>query len=286
MKAGTKTIRPLLLGADIQAMQKPGGISIMAYYLPTLLTTFIGLEASTARFMAAISSVVCLVASSIAAPLVERFGRRVMTIVSTAIQFFCLLLMIPLLYYANDPNCSDYQTFGKASVVWFFIYYIGFGLGMLEQPWLYPTEINSLPMRTKGAAIATATYWLTNFIVVEVTPRGLQNLGWKFYIVWIVLDAAFLPILYLFYPETGMMPSLFHALFLLLTFFLADRSLNDIDAYYRENLSLVVIQDKDAISRKRPQKYINMARADIERAAASRDGMVERKGHTSDEKEV
>lgn len=57
-------------------------------------------------------------------------------------------------------------------------------------------------MRTKGAAVATATDWITNFVVVEVTPRGLQNLGWRFYIVWTVLNAAFLPILYLFYPET------------------------------------------------------------------------------------
>lgn len=30
---------------------------------------------------------------------------------------------------------------------------------MLGVPWLYPTEINSLPMRTKGAAVATATDW-------------------------------------------------------------------------------------------------------------------------------
>lgn len=50
----------------------------------------------------------------------------------------------------------------------------------LGVPWLYPTEINSLPMRTKGAAVATATDWITNFIVVEITPIGIQNIGWKF----------------------------------------------------------------------------------------------------------
>lgn len=51
--------------------------------------------------------------------------------------------------------------------------------------------------------VATATDWLTNFIVVEVTPIGLQNLGWQFYIVWTCTNAAFLPVLYLLYPETG-----------------------------------------------------------------------------------
>lgn len=51
---------------------------------------------------------------------------------------------------------------------------------MLGIPWLYPTEINSLPMRTKGAALATATDWITNFAIVEITPIGIQSIGWKF----------------------------------------------------------------------------------------------------------
>ncbi|KAK6845407.1 general substrate transporter [Apiospora arundinis] len=68
---------------------------------------------------------------------------------------------------------------------------------------LYPTEINSLPMRTKGAAAATMSNWITNFCVVEVTPIGLQMLGWPFYIVWTVLNATFIPIIWLLFPKTG-----------------------------------------------------------------------------------
>jgi hypothetical protein len=44
---------------------------------------------------------------------------------------------------------------------------------------------------------------ITNFAIVEVTPIGIQNIKWKFWIVWTVTNAAFLPILYFFYPETG-----------------------------------------------------------------------------------
>ncbi|KAJ5113699.1 general substrate transporter [Penicillium angulare] len=93
-------------------------------------------------------------------------------------------------------------------------------------------------MRTKGAALATATNWITNFVIVEITPIGIQNLGWKFYIIWTVFNATFLPIIYLFYPET------------------ANRTLEDMDAYYRSNPSLIVIGDADAISTKRPTTYV------------------------------
>ncbi|KAE8422887.1 hypothetical protein BDV36DRAFT_279697 [Aspergillus pseudocaelatus] len=92
--------------------------------------------------------------------------------------------------------------------------------------------------RNKGAAVATATNWITNFVIVEITPIRIQNIGWKFWIVWTVFNAAFLPAIYFVYPET------------------ANRTLEDIDAHYRSNPSLIVIKDPDAISAKPPLKYI------------------------------
>lgn len=89
-------------------------------------------------------------------------------------------------------------------------------------------------MRTKGAAVATMTDWITNFIVVEVTPIGIQSLGWKFYIIWTATNAVFMPILHLSYPET------------------ANRTLDDFDAYYREDPPLLVYRDAESISVRRP----------------------------------
>lgn len=118
---------------------------------------------------------------------------------------------------------------------------------MLGVPWLYPTEINSLPMRTKGAAVATATNWITNFAIVEITPIGIQNLGWKFWIVWTVLNAVFLPVIYFLYPET------------------ANRTLEDVDAYYRTNPPLIVVLDPDAISTKRPLRFTQHEDEELQR---------------------
>ncbi|KAK3938697.1 general substrate transporter [Diplogelasinospora grovesii] len=246
---GTKTMRRLMLGVGTQVMQQFGGINIMSYYMPTLLIKSVGLSDSMARLIAACSAVTYFVASGVATPLVERYGRRTMMLVSTAIQLFCFLLLTILLYFAQKPDYPYQHQVASASVVFFWLYYMGFGLGMLGIPWLYPTEINSLPMRTKGAATATAANWITNFLVVEVTPIGVQNLGWRFYIVWTVFNAVFIPIIWLVYPET------------------ADRTLEDLDAYYRENPPLFVTRDPDATSRRRPAKYIDMQQRDIAKAS-------------------
>ncbi|KAF2204556.1 sugar transporter [Delitschia confertaspora ATCC 74209] len=264
---GTKTIRRLLLGAGTQAMQQFGGINIMSYYMPTLLIQSVGMTEQMSRLIAALSSIPYLFAATIATPLVERSGRRVMMMASTFVQFFCFLLLTILLYYTNKPGYTHGAIVGKASVVWFFVYYMGFGLGMLGIPWLYPTEINSLPMRTKGAAVATAVNWITNFVVVEITPKGVQNLGWRFYIIWTVFNAAFLPVIYLFYPETSA------------------RTLEDLDAYYREDPPLIVAGDNGSTNPRRPAKFIEREAEDVERAKHKDEGLVKRPSHTVDMKE-
>lgn len=35
-------------------------------------------------------------------------------------------------------------------------------------------------------------------MVVEITPIGIQSLGWRFYIIWTVFNASFVPIVYLY----------------------------------------------------------------------------------------
>lgn len=105
-------------------------------------------------------------------------------------------------------------------------------------------EINSLSMKNKGAALGTATNWMCrchsnitslgahtdnapgNFIVVEITPIGIRTLGWKFYIIWTVFNGAFVPLVYLFYPET------------------AGRTLEDIDKYFMDHDNIFVFKDK------------------------------------------
>ncbi|KAJ5861862.1 uncharacterized protein N7529_009172 [Penicillium soppii] len=246
-KNDTKTLRRLFLGVGSQFMQQFGGINIMSYYMPTVLTNSVGLPEKMARLLSACNAVSYLVFSGIAVLLVERMGRRGLMILSTFAQFICFLVITILLRYSEVS--VNGQTYANASVAFFFLYYGAFGIGMLGVPWLYPTEINSLPMRTKGAAAATATDWITNFIVVEITPIGIQSIGWKFWIVWTVSNAAFLPILYFFYPET------------------ANRSLEDLDAYYRSDPSLIVTGDPDAICRKRPLKYIQREDEELERTA-------------------
>jgi hypothetical protein len=40
-------------------------------------------------------------------------------------------------------------------------------------------------------------------MVAQITPPGIENLGYKFWIIWAVICFSFIPTTYFFYPETA-----------------------------------------------------------------------------------
>ena len=80
---------------------------------------------------------------------------------------------------------------------------------------MYASEIMPLRTRNKGVALGVSSHWLSNFIIVYITPDAIDNLSWRLYIIWAVFNAVFVPIVYFFYPET------------------ARRSLEDMDEVFR-----------------------------------------------------
>ena len=84
----------------------------------------------------------------------------------------------------------------------FFLFFDAFALSYLNVPWMYAPEINSLKMRSKGAALASASNWLFNGIVVTITPIALSHIGWRYWLIYAVFNISFVPMVYFLYPET------------------------------------------------------------------------------------
>jgi hypothetical protein len=132
------------------------------------------LEEKMARLLAACNNVSYLLFSLIGIPKVEIWGRRKMLIFAAAGQSFCYLLITILIRYNEKPGYAHGHEVASASVAFFFLYYVFFGIGMQGVPWLYPTEINSLSMRTKGAAAGTATVCLPFSPIQTLLTRMLE----------------------------------------------------------------------------------------------------------------
>jgi sugar porter (SP) family MFS transporter len=189
-------LRRVLLGAGSQLFQQWGGINVVLYYMPVLFQNSLGLDENLSLILAAINSVnmtVCLVLATFF--VVERVGRRKLMLGGSFGQGTCFL-MVAVGLAVNNHSGSILSIFGM------FLFYSIFGFSWCFMSWLYPPEINSQQYRNLGAGIATATNWISNYVVVVVTPVGVANIKWKFYLIFCIFNYAFLPILYFFFEET------------------------------------------------------------------------------------
>jgi hypothetical protein len=87
--------------------------------------------------------------------------------------------------------------------VFLFVFNSFFAIGWLGMTWLYPAEITPLSIRAPANAISTTANWAFNFMVVMVTPVAFANIGYKTYIIFAVINAAMVPSVYFFFPETA-----------------------------------------------------------------------------------
>jgi hypothetical protein len=69
--------------------------------------------------------------------------------------------------------------------------------------WMWSVELIPLSIRGPANALATAANWLSNFIVVIITPALFTHSLWRTYILFAVTNFCIVPIIYFFYPETG-----------------------------------------------------------------------------------
>lgn len=67
--------------------------------------------------------------------------------------------------------------------------------------WLYPAEITNLRIRIQANALSTCSNWLSNFLIVMITPPAFANINYKTYIIFAVFNAAAIPCVYFFFPE-------------------------------------------------------------------------------------
>lgn len=67
--------------------------------------------------------------------------------------------------------------------------------------WLYPAEITSLRIRIQANALSTCSNWLSNFLIVMITPPAFSNLQYNTYTMFAVFNAAIIPCVYFFFPE-------------------------------------------------------------------------------------
>ncbi|KAK6204142.1 hypothetical protein LQW54_008376 [Pestalotiopsis sp. IQ-011] len=213
-----------------QMFQQISGINIITYYAATIFENNIGLSGFTSRLLAALNGTEYFIASWVAIFTIEKFGRRPLMLFGAAGQAMSMAVL------AGTTSHVSTST-GIAAAVFLFVFNSFFAIGWLGMTWLYPAEITPLQIRAPANAIATTANWIFNFMVVMVTPVAFANIQWKTYVVFACINAAIVPCVYFFYPET------------------AGRSLEEMDEIFHDVSGAKGAFDVVHVAKHKPRRY-------------------------------
>jgi sugar porter (SP) family MFS transporter len=191
MQNGRRIILCLLAGLGCQM----SGINLITQYAPKIFQESIGMSRHLSQLVAGFNSLEYMLACIPPIFYIEKVGRRKILMAGAVGQ--CLTMLILAVTVANGNYAA-----GIVGAAMLFLFNTVFAQAWLTAPWLYASEICTLRLRARGAAVASAGFWIINFTVVEFTPSAIKNIGWQTYIIFAVFNAVFVPTVYFFFPET------------------------------------------------------------------------------------
>ncbi|KAJ5650871.1 uncharacterized protein N7484_004594 [Penicillium longicatenatum] len=190
-----KFLHRTLLGMGGQMMQQISGINLITYYATEIFENSVGMSHNTALLLSGFNGVAYFFSSLVPIWVIDRLGRRKLMMFAVVGQGCCMAILAGTVW--NGGHAA-----GLVATVMLFLFNFFFAVGLLAIPWLLPAEYSPLAVRTQSAALATATNWICTFLVVEITPVSIANIGYRTYIYFAVFNFCFLPLIYFFYPET------------------------------------------------------------------------------------
>lgn len=183
--------RRFLIACAIQSFQQLGGINALIYYAGTIFSKSLDFSDHQASLMSGYLNTWFFVASFIPWFLIDRIGRRPLLISMISVMAATMAVQTGLIHQVqfNAPNA---KACGAAAAAMLFIFQGAFTIGFQATVWVYPTEILPLRLRQRGSAVSTACNWIFNYMIVQITPIAINNIGYRTYIIFAVLNGKWM----------------------------------------------------------------------------------------------
>lgn len=97
---------------------------------------------------------------------------------------------------------SDNQPGKAAAVTFIFLHSYPYSVFMYGTVWVYTTEIFPTRLRAKGTAICTFWGQAFGILLQQIGLKVFEQIGYLFYIVFIVCTSIAAIVYYIFLPET------------------------------------------------------------------------------------
>ncbi len=159
------------IGMAISAFQQLVGINVIFYYSSSLWQS-VGVAESDSLLLSLFTSIVNIVGTFVAILLVDRIGRKPLLLVGSAGMTVSLALAAYAFGHSQVQGQEVVLPFSWGVVALtaasFFVLFFALSWGVVV--WVLLGEMFPLRIRAAAMAVATATQWLTNWLITVSFP--------------------------------------------------------------------------------------------------------------------
>jgi MFS family permease len=174
------------------------GNSLGIYYLPVMLGQAGIKNVHITLLVTCITSTVALCLALLGSWLLDKWGRKYSLMFALAGMAITLSILAGL--QSPGPAMTTSET--NASIAIIMLFRFTYALGMTPVEALYAIEMLPHAIRAKAQGLTSLILTAALFASTYASPVALQNIKWKYYLVFVGLDTMWFFVIWLLYPET------------------------------------------------------------------------------------
>ncbi|KEY69461.1 hypothetical protein S7711_02002 [Stachybotrys chartarum IBT 7711] len=174
------------------------GNNVISYFMPQMIESAGITDTNTQLLLNAINPIFSLIAAVYGASLLDRLGRRPMMLWGL---LGCLVSYVFLTAFTAQTSSNPDLSYGV--IVFIYLFGIFFAWGFTPLQTLYSVECLENRTRAKGSGL---NFLFLNIAMVVNTygiSEGMEAIGWRLYLVYIVWIVVEIVIIYFFFVETA-----------------------------------------------------------------------------------
>ncbi|PMD29230.1 general substrate transporter [Hyaloscypha variabilis F] len=130
----------------------------------------------------------------------DRLGRRKALLIGYA---GCIVMFVVATGLIAKFSVNASKHYAAAAVTFLFLYVFFYGAFIDVNQYTVATEIFPSHLRSQGSSYSLAAFFLTDVLWVDLAATAQAKIGWKYYLVFIILGTAHLIHLWFKLPETS-----------------------------------------------------------------------------------
>ncbi len=163
------------------------GNTSLAYYAPQIFAA-VGAGNSSLLVTGLFGVVKVVSVSTFCLFVVGRIGRKTAFIGGAAAMGTAMLIIAIIV--AKAPPTGSLTGPSIAAIIMVYCEAASYNLSWGPVSWLYLGEIFPTRIREFGIALGAAAQWLFNFMLSQITPHAINNLGWKTFLMFSIFNYA------------------------------------------------------------------------------------------------